>query len=142
MKVNAFFCFFLLETTEKGAAHKIWLPRKQVRKRTVEIEYYFLLRPNHPTRAVKKFLSSRLLLNSSWLWTSHQRHKCLRAKASRTFWKFRVSGMPFPEVFKRSFPLRTPCCFVRIHHFARLGTMLLKCPRRSRTSHGFNVSQS
>ena len=37
--------------------------------------------------------------------------------------------MAFPEVFKRYFPLRTPCCFVRIN--ARLGTMLLKCPRHS-----------
>ena len=55
MKVNAFFfCFFLSETTEKRTAHKIWLLRTQVRKRTVEMEYYFLLKPNHPTRAVKK----------------------------------------------------------------------------------------
>ena len=98
-----FFCFFLSETTEKRTAHKIWLLRTQVRKRTVEIEYYFLLKPNHPTRAVKKFLSSRLLLNSRWLWTSHQRHKCLTAKASRTFLKFRVLGMLFPEVFNRYF---------------------------------------
>ena len=128
-----FFCFFLLETTEKRTAHKIWLLRTQVRKRTVEIEYYFLLKPNHPTRAVKKFLSSRLLLNNRWLWNSHQRHKCLTAKASRTFLKFRVLGMLFPEVFKRYFPLRMPCCFIRIHHFARLGTMLLKCPSHSMT---------
>ena len=82
-----FFCFFLLETTEKRTAHKIWLLRTQVRKRTVEMEYYFLHKPDHPTRAVKKFLSSGLLLNSSWLWTSHQRHKCLTAKTSRTFFK-------------------------------------------------------
>ena len=47
--------------------------------------------------------------------------------------------MPFPGIFKRYFPPRTPCCFVRIH--ARLGTMPSKCPRRSTTSHGSNVSQ-
>ena len=135
------FCFFLSETTEKGAAHKIWLLRKQVRKRTVDIEYYFLLKPNHPTRAVKKFLSSRLLLKSRWLWTSHQGDKFLRAEASRDILKFRVSGMPFPEFFKRYFPPQTPCCFVRIHVHARLGTMSSKCPRCSTTSHSSNVSQ-
>ena len=37
--------------------------------------------------------------------------------------------MAFPEAFKRYFPLWTSCCFVRIN--ARLGTMLLKCPRHS-----------
>ena len=47
--------------------------------------------------------------------------------------------MQFPGIFKRYFPPRTPCCFVRIH--ARLGTMPSKCPRRSTTSHGSNVSQ-
>ena len=36
--------------------------------------------------------------------------------------------MVFPEVFKRYFPPRTPCCFVRLH--ARLGTMPSKCLRR------------
>ena len=35
--------------------------------------------------------------------------------------------MPFPGIFKRYFPPRTPCCFVGIH--ARLGTMPSKCPR-------------
>ena len=33
-------------------------------------------------RPVKKFLSSRLIMNSRWLLNSHQRHKLLRAKAS------------------------------------------------------------
>ena len=32
--------------------------------------------------AVKKFLSSRLIMNSRRLWNSHQRHKLLRAEAS------------------------------------------------------------
>ena len=63
------------------------------------------------TRAVKKFLSSRLIMNSRWLWNSHQRHKFLRVEASRDILKFRVSEM----VFKKYFPLRMPCCFVGIH---------------------------
>ena len=33
--------------------------------------------------AVKKFLSSRLIMNSRRLWNSHQRHKLLRAQASK-----------------------------------------------------------
>ena len=48
-------------------------------------------------------------------WNSHQRHKFLRAEASRDILKFRVSDMPFPGVFKGYFPLRMPCCFLRIH---------------------------
>ena len=90
-------------------------------------------------RAVKKFLSSRLIMNSRWLWNLHQRHKFLRAEASRDILKFRVSEIVFPGVFKRYFPLWMPCCFVGIH--ARLETMSSKCPRRSTTSHGSNVSQ-
>ena len=85
-------------------------------------------------RAVKKFLSSRLIMNSKWLWNLHQRHKFLRAKASRDILTFRVSEMAFLGVFKRFFPPRTPCCFVRTN--ARLGTMSSKCPRRSKTSDG------
>ena len=53
--------------------------------------------------AVKKFSSSRLIMNSSWLWNSHQRHKFLRVEASRDILKFRVSEMPFPGVFQRYF---------------------------------------
>ena len=33
--------------------------------------------------AVKKFLSSRLIMNSRRLWNSHLRHKLLRAQASK-----------------------------------------------------------
>ena len=73
-------------------------------------------------RAVKKFLSGRLIMNSRRLWNSHQRHKFLRAKASRDILKFRVSEMAFPGVFKRYFPLQTPCCFIRKH--ARLETTI------------------
>ena len=77
-------------------------------------------------------------MNSRRLWNSHQRHKSLRAEASRDILKF--ESLAFPGVFKRYFPAWTPCCFVRIH--ARLGTMPPKCPRRSTTSHGSNVSRS
>ena len=65
-------------------------------------------------RAVKKF-DSRLIMNRRRLWNSHQRHKFLRAKATRDIFKIRVSEMVFPEVFKRYFPPRMPCCFIRIH---------------------------
>ena len=60
-------------------------------------------------------------MSSRRLWNSHQRHKFLRAKASRDILKFRVSDIEFPEVFKRYFPLWMPCYFVGIH--ARLGTI-------------------
>ena len=33
-----------------------------------------------PARAVKKFSSSRLIMNSRWLWISHHRHKFLRVE--------------------------------------------------------------
>ena len=68
-------------------------------------------------------------MNGRWLWKLHQRYKFFRADASRGILKFRVSEMAFPGLFKRYFPLRTLCCFVRIH--ARLGTMPSKCPRHS-----------
>ena len=42
-------------------------------------------------------------MNSRRLWNSHQRHKVLRAETSRDILEFRVSGMPFPGVFKRYF---------------------------------------
>ena len=50
-----------------------------------------------------------------------------------------VLEMAFPGVFKRTFPLRKPSCFVRIH--ARLGIMLFKFHRCFMTSHGSNISQ-
>ena len=89
-------------------------------------------------RAVKKFLSSRLMMNSGRLWNLHQRHKFLRAEEARNILKIQVSEMAFPGFFKRYFPLWTPCCFVRIHV---LGTMPSKCPRLSKTSHGSNISE-
>ena len=94
---------------------------------------------NNLYRAFKKFLSSRLIMNGRQLWNSHPRHKFLKAEASRDILKFRVSEMAFPELFKRYFPARMPCCFIRIH--ARLRTMPSKCPRCSKPSHGSNISQ-
>ena len=90
-------------------------------------------------RAVEKVLSSRLIMKSRRLWNSHQRHKFLRAESSRDIFKFKVSEMPFPGVFKRYFPPRTPCYFVTIQ--ARLETVPSKCPRRFSTSYGSNVSE-
>ena len=92
------------------------------------------------TRAVKKLLSSRLIMNRKQLWKLYQRSKFLRAEVSRDILKFKVSEMPFSGVFKRYFPQWMPCCFVRIH--ARLGTMESKHPRCSMTLHGSNVSQT
>ena len=42
-------------------------------------------------------------MNSRQLWNSHQRHKFLRAEASRDILKFRVSEMAFSGVFKSYF---------------------------------------
>ena len=42
-------------------------------------------------------------MNSRRLWNSHQRHKLLRAEASRDILTFRFSEMPFPGVSKRYF---------------------------------------
>ena len=89
-------------------------------------------------RAVKTFLRSRLIMCRRRLWNSHQRHKFLRATASRGILRLRVSEMVFPGVFSRYFPPRTQCCFIRIH--ARLGRMPSKCLRRSKTSHNSNIS--
>ena len=54
-------------------------------------------------RAVKKFISSRLIMNSRLLWNSHQRYKFLRAEASRDILKFSSLGngvcRGFQEVF-------------------------------------------
>ena len=77
-------------------------------------------------------------MNSRRLWNSHQRHKFLGAEASRDILKIRVSEMVFPGVFKRFFPQRMPCCFVRTN--ARLGTLPSKCPRRSKASDGVKRS--
>ena len=78
-------------------------------------------------------------MNDRLLWNSHQKHKFfLRAEASRDIFKFRLSEMAFPGVFKSYFPPPKPCCFIRIQ--AGLGTMPSKCPRHSTILHGLNVS--
>ena len=88
-------------------------------------------------RAVKEFLIRRLVMKSR-LWNSHQRHKFLRAEASRDILKFRVSEMAFSGVFKKYFPLWMPCFS---SGYTRLGIMPSKCPRHSTASHSLNVSQ-
>ena len=59
----------------------------------------------HIHRAVKKFLSGRLITNSRRLWNSHQMHKFLRTEASKDILEFRVSETLFPGVFKRYFSI-------------------------------------
>ena len=54
-------------------------------------------------RTVKKFLSSRLIMNSRRLWNSHQRHKFLRAEASRTFWKIESQKWCFQRFLRGIF---------------------------------------
>ena len=85
----------------------------------------------------KVFRLSRLVMNSRRLWNLDQSHMFLRAEASRDILKLRASEMAFSVVFKRYFPPQTQCFLIRIH--ARLGTMPLKCPRRSTASHGSHV---
>ena len=77
---------------------------------------YFSISDWLQSRAVKKFSSSRLIVNSRRLWNSHQRRKLLSAEASRDILKvFRVSEMPFPGVSKRYFNCGCHYCFVKIH---------------------------
>ena len=45
-------------------------------------------------------------MNSRRLWNLHQRHKLLKAKASRDILKYRVLEIAFPEVSKKCFPPR------------------------------------
>ena len=66
----------------------------------------FIQKPTHLAR----LSSGRLIMNSGWIWNSHERNKFLMAKASRDILKFRVSKMALKEVFKRCFPPQTPCC--------------------------------
>ena len=44
----------------------------------------------------EKFLSRSLIMNNRRFWNSHQRHKFLRAEASRDILKIRVSELVFP----------------------------------------------
>ena len=101
-------------------------------------------------RAVKKILSSKLLMNSRRLWNSQQRHKFLRAKASRDILKFKVSEMAFSGVFKRYFPPRTPCCLVYTQDWEQCRRNFPGVPRRctvrtfhrSKRRYPFNVIQN
>ena len=85
------------------------------------------------TRAVKKFLSGSLIMNSRRLWNLHQGHKFLRTEASRDILELESQKRHFQGSSRGIFPPRMLCCFVRIH--ARLGTMLSKCPRCFTTWH-------
>ena len=68
-----------------------------------------LMKRSLKSRAVKKVLSRRLIMKNRWCSNSHQRHKFLRAEASRDILKIRVSELVFPEVFKEYFPPLIPC---------------------------------
>ena len=88
-------------------------------------------------RAFKKFLSSRLIVNSRRFWDSHQRHKFLRAEASRDILKFRVSEIAFSGDSRGIFHRER-------HVFSSEYTQDLdqcrsKCPRRSTTSLSFKT---
>ena len=61
------------------------------------------LQKNNECRAVKKFLSRRLIMNGRRIWNSHQRNKFLRVEASRDILKFRVSEMAFPGGIQEEF---------------------------------------
>ena len=56
---------------------------------------------NSQLRAAKTFLSSRLIVNSRRLWNLHQRHKFLRAEASRGILNLIKNGISkgFQEIF-------------------------------------------
>ena len=90
--------------------------RKPPRFEGTKINSFNYPKDHSLVRAVNKFLSSRLIMNNRRLWNLHQRHKFVRAKASRYILKCRVSEIVFPEVFMPYFPLRTPCCFVKNTH--------------------------
>ena len=91
------------------------------------------------SRAVKKFLSSRLIMNTRWLWNSHQRHKFSRAKASRDILKIRVLEMALPGVFKRYFP--TMDAMLLGQNTRKTGNNAVKMSRHSKILHSSNVSQ-
>ena len=55
-------------------------------------------------------------MNSRRLWNLHQRHKFLRAEASRNILKLRVLEITFQGVFKTYFPPRMPLLFHQNTH--------------------------
>ena len=80
-----------------------WEKRNRPSKTYKQLTFDATVCVNGCHRAVKKLLSGRLMINSRRLWNSHQRHKLLRAEASRDVLEFRVSETPFPGVFKKYF---------------------------------------
>ena len=72
----------------------------------------------------KSFLSSRLIMNSRWLWNSHQRHKFLRAEASRDIVKFRVSEMGVSRGFQGVFSTADTILFR--HNTSKTGNNAVK----------------
>ena len=80
-----------------------WEKRNRPSKTYKQLTFDATVCVNGCHRAVKKLLSGRLMINSRRLWNSHQRHKLLRAEASRDVLEFRVSETPLPGVFKRYF---------------------------------------
>ena len=90
------------------------------------------------SRAVKMFLISRLIMNSRQLQNLHQRHKFLKAEASRDISKIKSFGNGISRCFQEVFSTTDTMLFC-LH--PRLGTTSLKCPRHSTTLHGSSISQ-
>ena len=82
----------------------------------------------------QKFWSSRLIINSRWLWNLHQRHKFLRAEAFRDVLKFIESQKWRFQEFLRGISTADAMLFCQNTHIT-VGTLLLKCPRRFMTLH-------
>ena len=67
---------------------------------------------NSQLRAVKTFLSSRLIMNGRQLWNSHQRYKFLRAEASRDILNLIKNGIStgFQEIFSTAMQFHQNTC--------------------------------
>ena len=78
-------------------------------------------------RAVKKFLSRRLVMNSRQLWNPHQRHKFLRAEACQGHFEIQSLRNGIFGGIQEVFSTVDAMFFLRIH--ARPGIMPSKCPR-------------
>ena len=101
-------------------------------------------------RAVKKFLSGRLIMCSRQFWNSHQRHKFLRATETRDIVKIRVSEMAFPGVFKRYFPQEFPIpsvgeygYFLELHNIFKIILVQSSCPLKIKITqfrNGFHLN--
>ena len=78
--------------------------------------------PHFLVQGCQKVFSSRLIMNSRRLWNSNQRHKFLRAEASRGILKFRVLEIAFGG-FQEVFSTADTMLFCRNTHKTQ-GTML------------------